>query len=890
MKVVLTHEQADFDALASQLAASRLRDGAIPVLPHRLNRNVRAFLNLYGSELPFVEPEDLPKEEINALFLVDTQSMITLRGILPTARVQVIDHHNPKTGLPSDWEMITDKVGATTTILVEELIQRGEMIDPIAASLLLLGIYEDTGSFQYSSTTPRDIRAGAFLLEKGAILKLVEDFLNPPLSEAQRKVYDHLLGSARSSRIQGFNIIIASADAPALKDEISSIAHKLRDLLDPDALFLVISTQDGIRIVARSATDHIDVGAVMADFGGGGHGRAAAALIPVSSTIIKKDKGILEATCEVLKGALEKRIRPPLTVSKVMSRRPMTLDLDTPIEEAARLMQRYGYEGFPVMDGSSIAGLLTRRNVDRVIAHKLQVKVSDIMDSGSVWVQPDDSIHTLQKVMAGTGWGQVPVFDTEKNKLVGIVTRTDLLRVLTNEGKPADGRRNLGGELDAFLPCATISLLKLIASKATELGYPVYLVGGIVRDLLLKRPGADLDIVVEGDAIRLARSLVEEYGGRQVSHSRFGTAKWFIGDIQDYLRGLPEFSPINQDHGLPSRVDLISSRTEYYEHPTALPTVEHGSIKLDLFRRDFTINTLALRLDGSHYGELHDFWGGWDDLQQGIIRVLHPLSFIDDPTRLLRAIRFEQRFGFRIDDHTLELIHRAVPLLGQISGQRARHELDHFFEEIRYSEMLIRASSLGLLEAIHPSLVLSPESMELMKKIWDLEVPAEWEIAESLFSLPQRTALVYMAWLGKLGENEGISASKRLRFTAEFSISLRQVYRGRRIVQRLCGQKPSHIVAHLEKIQQAALFILYFETPDACQKELIWNYVTEWRKVKPVTDGRELQKLGVPKGPMYKKILASLRSAWLDGEIESVEMEYKYLRSLLENLPPANNP
>jgi tRNA nucleotidyltransferase (CCA-adding enzyme) len=628
----------------------------------------------------------------------------------------------------------------------------------------------------------------------------------------------------------------------------------------------------------------------MADFGGGGHGRAAAALIPASSIMIKKDIGILESTCEVLTGALEKRIRPAMTVSKVMSRRPMTLELDTPIDEAARLMQRYGYEGFPVLDGSVIAGLLTRRNVDRAIAHKLQVKVSDIMDSGSVWVQPGDSINTLQKVMAATGWGQVPVFDAEKNKLVGIVTRTDLLRVLTNEGSPAEGRRNLGGDLDAFLPGPTISLLKLIANKAAELGYPVYLVGGIVRDLLLTRPGADLDIVVEGDAIRLARSLVDEYGGRQVSHSRFGTAKWFIDDIQDNLSGLPEFSTLVEDQGLPSRVDLISSRTEYYDHPSALPTVERGSIKLDLFRRDFTINTLALRLDGSHYGELHDFWGGWDDLQKGIIRVLHPLSFIDDPTRLLRAIRFEQRFGFRIESHTLDLIQRAVPLLGQISGQRARHELDLFLEEIRYSEMLERASSLGLLEAIHPALALSSESMEMMINIWNLEIPDEWEIPESLFSLPQRTALVYLGWLGKLGENEGISVSKRLRFTAEFSISLRQVYRGRRIIQKLCGQKPSHIVAHLEKIQPAALFILYSETPDACQKELIGNYVTEWRKVKPITDGRELQKLGLPAGPMYKKILASLRSAWLDGEVVSVEMERQSLHSLLENLPPANNP
>jgi tRNA nucleotidyltransferase (CCA-adding enzyme) len=891
MKVVLTHEQADFDALASLLAASILRDGAIPVLPHRLNRNVRAFLNLYGSVLPFVDLEDLPKEEIDMVFLVDTQSMVTLRGISPTARVQVIDHHNPRPGLLTEWEMIAGKVGATTTILAEELIQRGEVIGPISASLLLLGIYEDTGSFQYSSTTPRDIRAGAYLLENGASLKLVVDFLNPPLSDTQRDVYDHLLASARSNRIQGFNIVIAIADAPSLVDEISSVAHKLRDLLDQDALFLVVATRDGIRIVARSSSDHIDVGTVMTRFGGGGHERAAAALIPTATSTNQEDHAnLLESTCMELTETLEKHIRPALTVNRVMSRRPMTLRLDTPVDEAARLMQRYGYEGFPVVDGAAVAGLLTRRNVDRAIAHKLNLTAAEIMETGSVWVQPGDSLNTLQKVMAETGWGQVPVFDPEKNKIVGIVTRTDLLRILTSEGKPAERRRNLGKELDAYLPGATISLLKLIAAKGAELGFPVYLVGGIVRDLLLKRKGADLDIVVEGDGIRLAKSLVEEYGGRQVSHSRFGTAKWFIRDIHDHLLGLPGFSHNELEQGLPERVDLISSRTEFYEYPSALPTVERGSIKLDLFRRDFTINTLALRLDGSHYGELHDFWGGLDDLQNGIIRVLHPLSFIDDPTRLLRAVRFEQRFEFRIEDRTLGLIQKAVPLLGQISGQRARHELDLFFEEARHAEIIERASSLGLLEAIHSGLVLSPERLENIRITWNLKAEKEWELSDMLFSLPCRTALIYLTWLSRLEEHEGISASSRLRLTAEFTNSLRQVYRGRRIIEKLCRQRPSHIAAHLEKIPRAALFLLYSEARETCQRELIWKFLTTWRKIKPVTDGEDLQKLGIPAGPLYKNILASLRSAWLDGEVSSDEQEREYLHKLLAQLPPTDHP
>jgi len=890
MKVILTHDQADFDALAAQLAASLLEEGAIPVLPHKLNRNVRSFLNLYGTELPYMEMDDLPRDEIESIILVDTQSMITMRSMKPAFSVKVIDHHPARVGLPADWKIQTSKVGATTTILVEDLMQRDEPIDAVAATLLLLGIYEDTGSFQYASTTSRDIQAVAFLLDHGANLKLAVEFLNPPLSATQRELYDHLLNSARTSHIQGFNITIATATALELIEEISSVAHKLRDLLDPDALFLIAATREGIRIIARSARDEIDVAAILSFFHGGGHERAAAALIPTISTIDpNKLEESLASIQQQLVDVLEKNIQPAATVSQVMSRRPMTLKPDTSLEEAATLMQRYGYEGFPVVDDSGVVGLLTRRNVDRAMAHKLRVKTSEIMETGSVSVQPGDSLNTLQKIMAETGWGQIPVYDLEKGKLVGIVTRTDLLRFLAADEGSRKTRRNLANELDAYLPAATSSLLKIIAGKAVTLGYPIYLVGGIVRDLLLKRPGADLDIVVEGDAIRLAKSLIEEYGGHQVSHGRFGTAKWIIKDIQDRFLGLPGFSTSELGEGFPDRVDLISSRTEYYEYPSALPTVERGSIKLDLFRRDFTINTLAIRLDGTHYGELHDYWGGWDDLHQGLIRVLHPLSFIDDPTRLLRAVRFEQRFGFRIEDRTMGLIQRAVPLLEQISGQRARHELDLFFEETRFSQMLERASKLGLLEAIHPELTISPERLELIRSAWILRPEKEWEIPDPLFSLPRRTALVYLSWLSHFAESESISACNRLRLTADFTSALRQVHHGRKSVEKLFKQRPSHIVSHLEKISSPALFILFSEASESYQKELIWNYLTLWRKVKPLTKGEDLQNLGIPAGPMYKKILARLRSAWLDGEVDSAEQEQEYLCTLIEQLGSNNN-
>ncbi len=283
MRVILTHEQADFDAIASLLGAVLLDEGALPVLPRRVNRNVRAFLTLYGAELPFVDPRDLPAGTIASVTLVDTQSLVTLKGMSAATRVRVLDHHPLRSGLPADWEVRAEEIGATTTLLVEQLGENGFDLTTLQATLLLLGVYEDTGSLTYVRTTARDARAAASLLEAGADLRIVTRFLNPPLSLEQRVVYDQLLANARTHQIHGYRVVIAAGDARGTAEEISSLTHKLRDLLDPDALFVLVTTGEGTRLVARSAADGIDVSAVAAHFGGGGHDRAAAALVRASA-------------------------------------------------------------------------------------------------------------------------------------------------------------------------------------------------------------------------------------------------------------------------------------------------------------------------------------------------------------------------------------------------------------------------------------------------------------------------------------------------------------------------------------------------------------------------------------------------------------------------------
>ena len=290
MLIALTHEQADFDALASLLGTHLLDERVVPVLPRKTNRNVRAFLTIYGADLPFMDPRDLTGTPIEAITLVDTQSVVSVKGMHEATRMRVIDHHPLRDDLPLDWDITVSGTGANTTLFVENLQERDLPLTTIQATLLLMGIYEDTGSLTYYRTTPRDLRAASYLLEQGASLQIAADYLNHPLSEGQQDLYDRLRTSAEVIHVHGFTVIIAAAESRGMDEEISTVAHKLRDLLDPDALFVLVDIKGGVQLVARSTSSNIDVAEIADQFGGGGHERAAAGLIKDRSSSEIRDE------------------------------------------------------------------------------------------------------------------------------------------------------------------------------------------------------------------------------------------------------------------------------------------------------------------------------------------------------------------------------------------------------------------------------------------------------------------------------------------------------------------------------------------------------------------------------------------------------------------------
>jgi len=417
------------------------------------------------------------------------------------------------------------------------------------------------------------------------------------------------------------------------------------------------------------------------------------------------------------------------------------------------------------------------------------------------------------------------------------------------------------------IPPEQKALLQLVSDAAAARSLPVYIVGGFVRDLFLARPTSDLDLVVVGDAIPFARSLAAQFGGKVTVHARFGTAQWFLPEALLKQGPVPVSST-----PVPVVLDLISARSETYPHAAVLPTVRRASLDEDLRRRDFTINTLALRLDGDHFGEVRDNLNALQDLHTGVVRVLHPASFTDDPTRIFRAVRYEQRYGFHLARETLNLIPAARPLIDNLSPKRLHHELDLILEEENAASMIKRLADLKILRVVHPALKWKPSARSRFSRGWDT--------AGTLASAPSRSALGWALWLMDVSKSDLAGIDKRLHFEAELRGMVQAASALLTVVKSFVGKKPGHVVALLDGYPLTAITAVFLSMPSGPQRTILHEYLETWRHIKPRTTGHTLLKLGLPAGPVYQSILWRLREAWINGDVKTDAEERELLKEL----------
>lgn len=867
MDIITSHINADFDSLASMVAAKKLYPDAEIVFPGSQEKKLRDFLNAFHP-VTIKRIKDIDLSRVKRLIIVDTKipgRIGPFAGLLADKKlkVHIYDHH-PFTGgdIRGEVEKI-ESVGATATIFTEILRNRRLYPTPMEATILAIGIYEETGNLLFPSTTERDLLAIAYLLKRGANLNIVSSFLKMELSREELDILNELIQSSTETVIQGIRIKIAKASREQYFGDAAQLAHRMMDMEDIDAVVVLLGMEGKILLVARSKVPELDVSKVMHEFGGGGHPTAASATVREAS---------LEVIEERLGALLNQNVKPGKVAADIMTRPVVCIQWDIPVKEAEAMMTRYGVNVLPVLKGDLYGGLISRESVEKALYHGFGKSRSiDFSTTDATTVGPNTPIRQIETLMIEQNQRFMPV--VENGKIIGAITRTDLLRTLYEEflrrrrieeisgkGKPVIGR-NLSSWLKEKFPPEIYQLLKLSGEVADDMRFNAYLVGGSVRDLLRGEENLDIDIVIEGDGLSFARVLGERLQAKVRAHHKFGTAQIFSANF---------------------KIDVATARTEYYESPAALPKVETSSIKKDLYRRDFTINTLTVKLNPKDFGILIDFFGGQRDLRERTIRVLHNLSFVEDPTRAFRAIRFAERFGFKISKHTENLIKSTIEmnLFDKLSGPRLYEELLLAFYETDPAKTLKRLSAFGLLKVIHPNLVFTEELEATLKS---MQETLSWFNLLFLEEETDKAILYLMALLSGLKDEDMKSALERLCPPPKArDIIVSGISKAGNLIRQLPVDDPAVIYKILGSLNLETILFIMALSKDRRKKKVVSQYLTELRNVKTFLKGDDLKEMGIKPGPVYSRILKNLLDERLRGRLKSREDEEKFVKGIIK--------
>jgi tRNA nucleotidyltransferase (CCA-adding enzyme) len=861
--------QADFDAFASMLAAKLIYPKAILMFPGAQEKSVREYLSGAGEgitkSIEKVRQDRLDK--ITRLIIVDTRQtsrigMFTEIIGRPGTEIIIYDHHRASSDDINGTEVHAQEIGSNAALMVEELISRGITPSSEIATVMAMGIFEDTGSLLFPSTTPRDCMAYAKLVSWGADLNAVSKMVSREMSPIQVDVLDQLIKNTHIMQINGIDILITSSVSAEYVEDFAMLVHKLRPMIAADATFAFGQMADRIYLVTRSILPQIDAAQAAKLFGGGGHPTASAASI--------KDMD-LEQAISMLVSHLKKEVKPRITARDIMTFPVKSVYLDSTIDETSEILNKYNINASVVKSkDEKLLGIVTRQVVSRAQGHNLgNSKVMDYMLRDIKTVKPDAPIAEIRSLIIDGFQRLLPVMD--EKKIAGVITRTDLMRIMhekmaKNEGlKPLTSTKKfVQSLLHERLPKDLLAIMKSAGELADNMGFNIFLVGGIVRDMVMRNDNLDIDLVIEGDGIALAKALAMQIEARVASHEKYKTAVLTLKDGQ--------------------HIDIATARLEYYKIPGGFPVVEESTLKLDLYRRDFTINTLAIALNPNRFGEMIDFFGAQRDIKEKRIRVLHSLSFVEDPSRILRAVRFEKRFGFTLGKQTLSLVHSAVAsgFLRDIPGRRIFHEIRQILSEDDPYVSIARLNDLNVLTAIHPGIIFNEQLSELFRNVsqtlgWFRLLYTHERIRQWFIYLMALTDQMKPKTIILIGENLGVGIED-IRALLRAKTEVFELFKS---FAATSERTPAWVVNTVEGTGIEEMLFAMSKSRSVKAKELLSSYITTWRHFKPPVKGKDLIDIGFKQNKQLGECLKQIRNMSLNGEISDYNEAMEFARKML---------
>ena len=892
MDVITTHLHADCDGFAAMVAARKLYPGAVLVFPGGAEETVRRFLAV--SDLGLTRLKDLQCAQVTRLIVVDTQEPERLGPLQtlctnPAVILHIFDHHpeaaqDTARGVGHAELKVVAPVGATTTVLIERVVQQGLAFSPLEATALALGLYDETGCFTYASTTPRDLEAAAVVMRAMADLTVVTDMLHQPLEPETIALLHDLLQHSATYHLDGCTVLLATSTGDGYHGELAGVVHRLAEIKGLDAVVAAIAMDNGIAIIGRSRRPQIDVAQLVTAFGGGGHPGAAAATV--------KDRTMAEVR-QTLAHLLAARYHATLLARDVMTTPVQTLAQDATLAEAAQLMTTAGVTVLPVVDEQAYyCGVVTREAMQHAFARGLaHAPLQTCLQTALYAATPATPLREIARHMCARHQRAVPILTgtPPMQHVVGIMTRADLLRTVHEDVLAAAWLRNRGQALPNVHPLARRPMHGLLRARLSRPCYALlermgrcadahrvsaYVVGSWVRDLLLGlRPG-DIDVVIAGEGMAFARALTQQEGVRLTAHARFGAAMLRFPD------GLT--------------ITVTPAQTTDDASPG-----EPGALTYTLARCDFTINALAICLNTPHFGELLDCYGGQRDLKDKALRVVHSRSFVNDPSRVFRAVRYEGQLGFQMGKETLRLLRGAVSLdlFQRLSDARLGEEIRLLLGEPAARQAVARLTELDLVRFLHPALAWSARLDRVLQAIdaalaWYRLAALRWpgnDGPPGHTGAWPRTAIEpwlvrFIALVDALPDTVVPAMLQRLCLSRRHRDTIQAARAARHVIPRLATRPPllpaetSRLLAG-QRIE--VLLFLLATTSSPIAKHQIVAYLDTYRWMKPRLSGHDLHAMGLTPGPRVRQVLTHLLEARLNGEVTTAAGERALAQQLL---------